>query len=174
MAWVDNRAWSHPKIVNLSDRAFRVWVNGICYSAGFFTKGVLSAPQQKVIGSKPAIRKELEDAGLWIDEGPSVLIHDWEDHNGARDRKERERREKDAQRKRDERERARLAALGSPDCPVDSGADCPADVTVDKTSLTVDRVTGDGSKEQDQNLLQRPESVFGLVTAVSDGMGRSF
>ena len=39
MAWVDDRIWCHQKLADLSDRAFRVWVNGIAYSSGFQTKG---------------------------------------------------------------------------------------------------------------------------------------
>lgn len=97
MAWLDERIWCHPKFADISDRAFRVYVNGVAYSAGFGCKGVLSPGQQRTIGSDAKVRIELVSARLW-DEGDegAALIHDWEEHNGKRD----ERREKDRARKK--------------------------------------------------------------------------
>ena len=143
MAWVDNRAWAHPKIADLSDKAFRVWVNGICYSAGFGTQGRLTAGHQKLIGSNPKIRRELENAGLWLDEGPDVMIHDWDEHNGERDRKT-------EQRKRYMREyqAARRAGLSTaPTTPVN------VDVNVDITPLKGEVVKGEGLQEQQGDLI---------------------
>ena len=37
MAWLDERIWCHPKITDLSDRAFRVYVNSIAYASGMNT-----------------------------------------------------------------------------------------------------------------------------------------
>lgn len=101
MAWLDDRIWAHPKLTELSDRAFRVWVNGVAYSSGFGTRGKLTEPQQRLVGASPKIRAELVDNGLWERNGRSadVLIHDWGEHNAKRD----ERREKDRERKRRER-----------------------------------------------------------------------
>lgn len=108
MAWVDDRIWCHPKLVDLSDRSFRVWVNGVAYSTGFQTKGVLSTGQQRMIGSTEKTSAELVENGLWdvVDGDEStVLIHDWDRHNGKRDA----RRESDRERKR----AARQAQYGS-------------------------------------------------------------
>jgi hypothetical protein len=43
MTWVrlDDQFPDHPKVVNLSDRAFRLHVWGICYSARFLTDGLI-------------------------------------------------------------------------------------------------------------------------------------
>jgi len=51
------------------------------------------------MGSTPAIRKELVNAGLWDEDGRAIHIHDWKEHNAKRD----ERRAKDKERKREMR-----------------------------------------------------------------------
>lgn len=103
MAWLDERIWCHPKVTDLSDRAFRVWINSIAYSSGMQTLGLLSVQQQRLLGSSPRIRKELFAAGLWDEAGDGVLIHDWEHYNADRDAK----RAADRMRKRLQRDRER-------------------------------------------------------------------
>jgi len=94
MAWLDDRGWCHPKTADLSNAAFAAWVKAIMYSSGMNTAGHLTAGQQRLIGGVGAARRELIAAGLWDvnGDGEGVLIHDWDEHNGARDaRRERER-----------------------------------------------------------------------------------
>jgi hypothetical protein len=60
------------------------------------TNGRLTHSQQIVIGANRKTAAELVAAGWWDlnGEGQTVLIHDWAEHNGARDArkvKERER-----------------------------------------------------------------------------------
>ena len=167
MAWIDNRAWAHPKVANLSDPAFRVWVSGLCYACGFVTEGRLTKQQQKIVGSTPRLRRELEDAGLWLDEGPDVLIHDWDEHNGKRDEKERARKLRDRVRKAEERAKQKERP---PDSPADSPPDVPGDGREEIHTLTGDRVTGDC---KDQNLLQRPRTIHDLTSSVETHLGRS-
>lgn len=167
MAWIDNRAWAHPKVANLSDPAFRVWVSGLCYACGFVTEGRLTKQQQKIVGSTPRLRRELEDAGLWLDEGPDVLIHDWDEHNGRRDEKERARRVKDRLRKAEERAKQKKSPA---DSPADSPRDNPAEGRVEIRTLTDDRVTGEG---KDQNLLQRSETIYDLTSSLETHLGRA-
>ena len=156
MAWVDNRAWSHPKVVNLSDPAFRAWVSGICYSSGFFTNGVLTKAQQKIVGASPKIRGELVGAGLWIEDGDAVVIHDWDEHNGVRDEKERKRKEKDAERKRLERQSTKCPPDSPADSPADSSPDESVDVHMDVQTVTVDGLT----VEKKDQLLFLPRQVW--------------
>lgn len=85
MAWLDDRVWCHPKLADVSDRAFRVWVNGMAYSSGFGTRGVLTAGQQRTIGADTKSRRELVASGLWDETDGGVCIHDWDAHNGKRD-----------------------------------------------------------------------------------------
>lgn len=104
MAWVDDRIWCHGKFLPLSDKAFRVWVHSLGYAGGFATKGHLDLQQQRIIGSTPKVRAELISGGLWDEngDGKSIVVHDWDEHNGKRD----ERREKDRERKRNARAKA--------------------------------------------------------------------
>lgn len=107
MAWMDDRAWCHPKLVNLSDRAWRVYFSGIAYSAGMGTKGVLTMAQQRLLGANVRAREELLAAELWnLHSDESVGIHDWDLHNGKRD----ERRKKDRERKKSARASAGTSA----------------------------------------------------------------
>ena len=102
MAWVDDRIWCHQKLADLSDRAYRVLMNGIAYSSGFQTKGCLTVGHQRLIGATPKMRGELLTAGLWDENGDAgISIHDWDAHNGKRD----ERRTRDRERKRLERDK---------------------------------------------------------------------
>ena len=133
MAWLDDRAWCHPKLVNLTDRSFRAYINGISYAAGMGTGGTLTEAQQKLCGADYRSRAALIKAGLW-DAGDglrpsggklpssdlalrrlsaqSITIHDWQEHNGKRD----------ARRKAD-RERKRIARGFAPKRPQDSPQD---------------------------------------------------
>lgn len=96
MAWTDDRLWCHPKYVGLSWRAKAVVRHGFEYSGGMGTKGVLSAAAQHTIGSTRTVRNELVQAGWWDEngDGRTVLIHDWEEHNGKRDAKREKERER--------------------------------------------------------------------------------
>jgi hypothetical protein len=86
VAWLDERIWCHPKMTDLTDRAFRVYVNGLAYSSGFGCRGHLTAGQQKAIGATGRVRGELVRAGLWEDApGGSIDIHDWDGHNAKRE-----------------------------------------------------------------------------------------
>jgi len=95
MAWLDERLWCHPKIVDLSDAAFRAYVCGLSYSSGFGTSGGLSAGQQRTIGADTPTRDELVAAGLWhTAEHDAVTIHHWDEHNAKRDARRRADRER--------------------------------------------------------------------------------
>ncbi len=126
MAWLDDRVWCHPKIIGLSDRAFRVHVCAIAYSSGFSTAGVLTAAQQTLVGCAAKQRLELVAAGLWDDLGGSVRIHDWDEHNGKRDA-----------RRANERERMRRTRREQ---SAHNGANKPANSRV---------LTGEGSEGSD-------------------------
>lgn len=120
MAWIDDRAWCHPKLVGLTNKAWRVYFSSVAYSSGMGTSGVLSVAQQKLVGVSNSSKKQLIHMGLWdeLSDG-AVRIHDWDEHNGKRD----ERRRKDRERKRIERG---LSAGHPQDAPVDARQDVHA------------------------------------------------
>jgi hypothetical protein len=81
MAWVklsDDFA-THPKVVGLTDGAFRLWVSGIAYANQHRTRGVITdAALRGIPLAKPRTAKELEDAGLWHRNGAGWAIHDYD------------------------------------------------------------------------------------------------
>lgn len=91
MTWIklDDRAPRHPKVAGLSDRAFRLWIQAMCYASEFLTDGAL--PQAFLRDSPAPARRELLSAGLWVETPTGVLIHDYLAHQSSRDDIERER-----------------------------------------------------------------------------------
>jgi len=79
VTWVrlDDRFPEHPKIVGLSDRAFRAHVTGLAYCARFLTDGYV--PRGAL--PPPRVLAELADAGLWTAQGHGCSIHDYLDWN---------------------------------------------------------------------------------------------
>lgn len=130
MAWLDDRAWCHPKLTRLSAPAHRAWVSAVCYSSGFGLHGRLEKEHQQVIGCSSKLRSELIAAGLWEDlGGGAIQIHDWSEHNEKRDAK----RVSDRERKRRQRDRER-------DISRDTERDITRDTQRDRRALTNDRV----------------------------------
>lgn len=145
MAWLDERVWCHPKFSDLSDRAGWTWTRGIAYSSGMLTGGVLTAGQQRMIGADTRTRRELVDAELWhgLPDG-AVEIHDWDEHNGKRDK----RRAADRDRKRNVRN-------------VSAGASAGQSAGASTGTACVDGSEGsDGSEVQEPNT-QSPTSYEG-------------
>jgi len=153
MAWLDNRAWCHPKIVNLTDKAHRVWINSLCYSAGFVTNGRLTKEQQALVGSSVKVRRELENAGLWLDDGPDILIHDWDEHNGERDRSAERRKRLDRERK------ARARSAPRP-------ADSPADSRQEIRSLKGEGVKGEETTTREADLIDLRKAMNSIGRAI--------
>lgn len=83
MSWVkiDDRFPDHPKVIGLSDKAFRAYIVGLCYAAKHETDGWLP----------PAVARdreasELLNAGLWCESVASNgwWIHDYLAYNRSR------------------------------------------------------------------------------------------
>ena len=154
MAWIDDRIWCHRKLLALSDRAFRVYIHSLAYSAGMGTKGVLTRPQQKLLGGNAITRAALVRAGLWDESGEEIHIHDWDEHNAKRD----ERREKDKERKRLVR---RMSAGQSAGRPSDSPQERPQDVRTLKEVKEVKGVEPNGSTRERNPIWDALAEVFG-------------
>lgn len=138
MAWLDDRIWCHPKFNSLSSKAFRVHINGIVYSSGFGTKGILRPADQRKIGSTSRTKTELVLNQFWdlLDDG-IVRIHDWDEHNSRRDAK----RLQDRERKRRQREREDEESRGK-------SRNVTRDKQRDRRGLTeVKEVTDEGEPE---------------------------
>jgi len=96
MAWIDDRIWCHPKFNGLTPQAFATYIRAIAYSSGMGTAGHLDQATQKLVGGTKRVRGELITAGLWDvnGDGQSVVIHDWDEHNGVRDERRAKARER--------------------------------------------------------------------------------
>lgn len=76
--WVklDDDFADHPKVVGLSDKAFRAYVSGLCYCARQLTDGHIPSRMVKALAPGRS-GTELEQAGLWIQNGSGVVVHDY-------------------------------------------------------------------------------------------------
>lgn len=110
MAWLDDRVIDHPKFIELSDGAFRVWAHGLIYCSRHSTGGSLDAfIRAHKVPKRPS--NELIKAGIWDreDDG-STWVHDWQEHNEKRDQTAEERRAQARERQRRHRERVKRQA----------------------------------------------------------------
>ena len=88
MSWlrIDDGFVEHPKVYDLSDRAFRLHVAALCYSARNLTDGMLDAKRIAVLcaitKAKPRHICELIDAELWTESDENgYTIRDYLDYN---------------------------------------------------------------------------------------------
>lgn len=138
MTWVrlDDAATLHPKLLVLSDGAFRLWINGLALANRTATDGRISKSLVRSLNHHGAWTPkqlsgyvlELSD-GLWIDRGDHYEIHDYAHHQAEalKGRVER-RKEYERDKKRRQREAADLRRFGVPaDVPAGQDAGQPAE-----------------------------------------------
>lgn len=67
MTWVkiDDHLPTHPKVIGLSDKGFRLYVASICFSSANLTDGEIPGAALTALGGTPKLAAELVDAGLW-------------------------------------------------------------------------------------------------------------
>ena len=73
----------HPKVVGLSDRAFRAFITGLCYCGRYLTDGDIPAPVAQSLARRP-VMAELIGAGLWHQNGSGVVVHDYGEYQPTR------------------------------------------------------------------------------------------
>ena len=85
MPWcrIDDAAMSHPKIVGLSDKAFRLWVWGLAYAQLHLTDGRIIA--EAIPARLKRASADLLGARLWETEHSGFQIHDYLDWNESRE-----------------------------------------------------------------------------------------
>lgn len=104
MAWarLDDQFVEHPRIVGLTDRAFRLQVAAICHANRKLTDGHISTHDAKVLcamtSAGPARIAELVDAGVWETNGDGWQLRDYLQWNPPAEIVK-ERRRKDKERK---------------------------------------------------------------------------
>lgn len=92
--WVklDDGFAEHPKVLALSDRALRLHIAAMCWSARRQTDGAIPAAYVREKISKKFL-DELLCARLWDRDGADFKIHDFLDYNPSRDQHSEERQE---------------------------------------------------------------------------------
>jgi len=87
MAWVriHDGAMSHPKVLALSDRAFRVWVNGLSYCQMHLTDGFIPKAAAGIVGTTVKSVSELCSVLLWEASGDGWQVHDYLHWNDSRE-----------------------------------------------------------------------------------------
>jgi len=87
MSWVriHDGAMSHPKVLALSDRAFRVWVNGLSYCQMHLTDGFIPKAASGIVGTTVKSVSELCSVSLWKASGDGWQVHDYLHWNDSRE-----------------------------------------------------------------------------------------
>lgn len=87
MTWVklDDGFCTNPKVIALSDRAFRAYVAAICYCAANLTDGVIPNAARHLIGKAPAL-DELVRVGMLTIVEDGYSVHDYLEYNPSRER----------------------------------------------------------------------------------------
>ena len=95
MTWVkiDPRMTEHPKIVGLSDRAFRLHINALCYAGRNDTDGRISRAVLRQLGGTARHAGELVAAKVWEVNGAGWAIHDYLHFNFSKAQIEQQRQE---------------------------------------------------------------------------------
>ena len=85
MSWLrlDDKFAQHPKVHELSDRAFRVHVEVMLYCAEYDTGGVVPSAALKLTRASPVVCAKLVSVGLWRTklDGEGFIVHDFEQYN---------------------------------------------------------------------------------------------
>lgn len=84
MSWLklDDNFADHPKVLGLSDAAFRVHIKALCYCARHLTDGII--PGAKVVGREKEA-EELLAAKLWHRRGVNYEVNDFLLYNPTRE-----------------------------------------------------------------------------------------
>jgi hypothetical protein len=84
MTWIklDDKLPNNPKILQLSDKAFRRYVEGLCYANQYLTDGFLANVVIDRLGAE--VTQELLQAELWLQADGGIQIHDYCEHQTTR------------------------------------------------------------------------------------------
>ena len=85
MTWIklDDSLPNNPKILPLSDGAFRLYIEGLCYANQYLTDGYL-ANAVLIRLDQNSNRDELVWAKLWIESEDGIFINDYTEHQSSK------------------------------------------------------------------------------------------
>jgi len=88
MTWIkiDDGFPNHPKIIGLTDRAFRLHIQGLCYCGTYLTDGFIPYAAVNGMLAEPEMKPtdELEEATLWVRVDGGFEIHDYLEHQTSK------------------------------------------------------------------------------------------
>lgn len=110
MSWVrlDDNFPNHPKVIGLSDKAFRLYISGLCYASHYLTDGLIIEPVLKRLEGYEAL-EELVGIGLWLETTKGFLIASYSEYQSSKSEVEKA---KEANRERVARWKAKQDANG--------------------------------------------------------------
>jgi hypothetical protein len=175
MPWVklDDRFPSHRKVALLSDRAFRLHVSAICWSAENLTDGRIGDRELPLVAHIRGIKataKQLEEAGVWDRTDDGWMIHDYLDYNPSREQVLLERK-KNAERQ----ERWRQRKNGKPTPPNGSsngrsnGVTRGGEMQPDDTTATRQQHDGDTNATWNEAVSEEESQVSAIRNGVTNG-----
>lgn len=82
MTWIklDDQVTEHPKTAGLSCEAWTLWIHGLTYCSRNLTDGEIPKaflPRLSPVRRVKKATQELVDAGLWVDEGARIQVHNY-------------------------------------------------------------------------------------------------
>lgn len=92
MTWVriDDLFPDHPKVIGLSDAAFRLFISGLCYANRYLTDGVVPLSISNRYGNSSSA-DELVEAGLWEADDSGYVIRSYDEYQPTKDKIEQKR-----------------------------------------------------------------------------------
>ena len=88
MTWIkiDDSFPDHPKIIGLTDKAFRTHIQGLCYCGRFLTDGFIPFVAVQLMATNPETKPtdELEAKGLWLRNDKGFLIVNYLEHQTSK------------------------------------------------------------------------------------------
>lgn len=160
MTWVkiDDSFPNHPKIVGLSDKAFRIHISGLCYCGTYLTDGFI--PMQiagRLANEDMAYIAELSKAGLWREapQDNGFYIHDYLAHQTSKTQVEEKRQ---TVRERQKRYRERHKVTEATPADTEGGDDGWSNALVSPTEYRIQNTDNRIQKteyintEEEQNL----------------------
>lgn len=90
MGWVrlDDNFADHPKVIGLSDKAFRLFIMGLCYANRHLTDGLITYQIVNAwVGDDPfKPSAELEDQNLWVRMDKGFMIRSYTEYQPSREK----------------------------------------------------------------------------------------
>lgn len=83
-AKIDDRLWSHRKMIGISPGSLRTWLFGLAWSCQHETDGFVPTETLSLIKGSKRIARELVDAGLWEPDDKGWRIHDFSEYQPTR------------------------------------------------------------------------------------------